>query len=145
MSDSTTSTSVRPDTVEPAANDAQAAALGPTEAARQTPAAPRAAPSHTGTLWRATAISPIDAAKEATYWRDHYRSRPYAGCGANHDDFGPAYAYALHAYRQHAGRPFDSLAETLAADWPARCGRSSLNWAQACPAVRDAWERLHAR
>lgn len=125
----------------------------PTEASIQAPTQARpqgqrtaAAQQHNmGERLRSAMVTAIEEAAEATYWRDHYRSRPYAGPGANHNDFGPAYAFALLVYRDHAGAAFDSLAPALALAWPKHCGRSSLDWARACPAVRDAWERLHAR
>ena len=40
----------------------------------------------------------IDPTVEDAYWRDNYRSRPYAS-DASYDDFGPAYAYSVSRIR----------------------------------------------
>jgi len=83
----------------------------------------------------------IDPTVEDTYWRDNYRSRPYAS-GASYDDFGPAYAYGVSTYPRYAGRRFDEVESDLSRDWDRARGKSSLTWERAKDAVRDSWHRL---
>jgi len=83
----------------------------------------------------------IDPTREEAYWRENYKSRPYAS-GASYDDFGPAYAYGVSSYRRHAGRAFDDVESDLAREWSSARGESSLTWDRARVASRDAWDRL---
>lgn len=84
----------------------------------------------------------IDPTAEDAYWRDNYRSRPYAGTGASYDDYGPAYAYGVNAYQRHPGRSYDDVESDLGRDWDRERGRSSLDWDRARSATRDAWHRV---
>ncbi len=83
----------------------------------------------------------IDPTREDAYWRDNYRSRPYAG-GASYDDFGPAYAYGVSSYSRYPGRRFEEVESDLSRDWDSARGKSSLTWERAKNATRDAWHRL---
>lgn len=83
----------------------------------------------------------VDQQQEQAYWRDNFRSRPYAE-GADYDDYGPAYAYAVERYVEHRGRSFDTAESELARDWGNYRGSSRLGWDRARHASRDAWERL---
>ena len=82
-----------------------------------------------------------DPMAEDAYWRENYATRPYVD-GAGYDEFGPAYAYGVHAYSRHPDRSFDELESDLGRDWSTIRGRSTLGWDRARHASRDAWQRL---
>ena len=84
----------------------------------------------------------IDAEAETGYWRDHYRTRPYAAGGETFDDFEPAYRYGIESFGQHAHHTFDEAESELSHKWSQLRGSSSLEWERAKYAVRDAWKRL---
>jgi hypothetical protein len=83
----------------------------------------------------------IDPTREDAYWRDNYRTRPYAS-GASYDDFGPAYGYGVSSFARYPGRKFDDVESDLSRDWSSARGKSSLGWERAKHAARDAWDRL---
>lgn len=87
----------------------------------------------------------IDPTREDAYWRENYKSRPYVS-GASYDDFGPAYAYGVNSFREHAGHghKFGDVEADLARDWDKAKGKSTLTWDRAKNATRDAWDRLTA-
>lgn len=86
----------------------------------------------------------IDPTSEATYWRENYKTRPYAK-DASFDDYGPAYGYGVSSYVKYPGRSFDDVESDLSRDWDSARGKSSLRWENARNATRDAWERLDNR
>lgn len=83
----------------------------------------------------------IDPTREDAYWRDNFKSRPYAS-GASYDDYGPAYAYGVSSYSRYAGRQFDDVESDLSRDWSRAKGTSSLTWDRAKLATRDAFHRV---
>ena len=87
----------------------------------------------------------IDPTGEATYWRDNFKSRPYAANATSFDDYGPAYGYGVSSYTKYADRSFDDVESDLARDWDSARGKSKLPWEQARNATRDAWERIGNR
>jgi hypothetical protein len=78
--------------------------------------------------------------EEDEYWQAHYMSRPYVLRGTSYDDYGPAYRYGAHARRRYPARSFDEVEPDLARGWDEARGASGLEWADALPAARDAWE-----
>ena len=85
---------------------------------------------------------PVDPTAEDTYWRDNYSSRPYVGSDSRYDDFGPAYRYGVDAYTRNPGRRFEDLDDDLSSGWSSARGTSTLDWANAKHATRDAWQRV---
>jgi hypothetical protein len=83
----------------------------------------------------------IDPTREDAYWRENYRSRPYAS-DATYDDFGPAYAYGVSSFSRYPGQRFEDVESDLSRDWDRARGKSSLTWERAKLATRDAWHRL---
>jgi uncharacterized protein YcfJ len=83
----------------------------------------------------------IDPTAEEAYWRATYASRPYVAAGAAYDDYGPAFAHGVNAYREHPGEAFDDIDSTLAQDWQRARSTSTLEWSAARHASRDAWLR----
>ena len=83
----------------------------------------------------------IDPTREDAYWRENYKSRPYAS-GASYDDYGPAYGYGVNSYSKYAGRKFEDVESDLGRDWNNVKGTSSLTWDRAKLATRDAFHRV---
>lgn len=83
----------------------------------------------------------IDPTAEEAYWRDNYASRPYVAAGSSYDDYGPAYAHGVNAYRAHPDKAFDELDSGLAEEWHRARSSSTLEWDTARHASRDAWLR----
>lgn len=75
------------------------------------------------------------------FWREHYRSCPYFQTGEVYDDYGPAYRYGWESRRRYPGRRFEEVETELANGWEPARGQSTLGWAKARLAARDAWER----
>lgn len=87
----------------------------------------------------------IDPTSEAAYWRDNFKSRPYAENATSFDDYGPAYGYGVSSYTKYPGRSFDDAEADLSRNWDGARGASKLQWDQARNATRDAWERIGNR
>ena len=83
----------------------------------------------------------FDPTVEDAWWRENYSSRPYVARDASYDDYGPAYAYGVHAYRRDPDCSYDAVEQDLGRDWEQRRGSSSLDWDRAKLATRDAWHR----
>jgi len=85
----------------------------------------------------------VDPTGEAEYWKDNHSTRTYAKTGASYDtDYKPAYLYGVDSRNTYGQRRWDDTLESdLARDWDSRKSTSSLNWDDAKPAVRDAWDR----
>ena len=87
----------------------------------------------------------MDPTSETAYWRDNFKSRPYATGAASFDDYEPAYGYGVSAYSKYPGRSFDEVESDLSRDWISARGNSHLGWDNARNATRDAWERVSNR
>jgi len=85
----------------------------------------------------------VDPTAELAYWRENYATRDYVHPARRFEDYAPAYDYGVRRYQ--ADRPFDDLEPDLAGDWDKARGNSDLEWNDARPAARDAWDRLAAR
>jgi len=85
----------------------------------------------------------IDPTEEQAYWRENYASRDYVHPARSFDDYAPAYDYGVRRFE--AGRDFDDAEPDLAGDWDNVRGKSDLEWNDARPAARDAWERIGTR
>ena len=84
----------------------------------------------------------IDPTREMTYWRDNYKTRPYADKATAFDDYEPAYGFGVASYTKYPGRSFDDVDADLSRDWSASRGKSKLEWDRARFAARDAWDRV---
>ena len=84
----------------------------------------------------------IDPTRELTYWRENYKTRPYADNVTAFDEFEPAYGYGVASYTKYAGRSFNDVDADLARDWTASRGKSTLGWDRARFAAHDAWDRV---
>ena len=84
----------------------------------------------------------VDPTRESAYWRDNFSDREYVEPGSTFDDYGPAYGFGVDARSRYPGRDFDAVEADLSGDWNDRRGTSSLSWARAKLAARDAWDRI---
>ena len=87
----------------------------------------------------------IDPTRELAYWRENYKTRPYADKATAFDEYEPAYGYGIASYTKYPGRSFDDIDMDLGRDWNASRGKSTLAWDRARSASRDAWDRLSKR
>ena len=79
---------------------------------------------------------------EELYWRDNYRTRPYAAITPDYNIWRGAYRYGFEAARQYEGRPWEDIEPELAHGWSAYEHRGTSTWDQIKAAVRDAWDRV---
>jgi hypothetical protein len=80
---------------------------------------------------------------EDTYWRDNYRSRPYAASGErDYDYFQPAYRYGSESAGKYPNRNWEDVESDLSRGWNSYEYRGNSTWEQMKGAVRDAWNRM---
>ncbi len=94
-----------------------------------------------GALGGDAVASAVDQASESGHWRETHASRPYVATDTTYDDYSPAYLMGEGVRKRYPAEHFDSLDEKLAAEWVAVRRESRLDWNQARPAAREAWER----
>jgi len=86
----------------------------------------------------------IDPTVETEYWREEYQRRPYYQPERGYDydrDYITAYGFGLQARESEPGRSWEEVEAGLSEAWPSNRGPSRLEWEDARPAARDAWER----
>ena len=84
----------------------------------------------------------IDPALEDAYWRENYRSQPYANRYLHYDEYESAYRTGYTGYGKHAGKSWDDVEPELQSDWEQTKGKSSLPWSDARLATMAAWRRV---
>ena len=84
----------------------------------------------------------IDPTVEEAYWRENFSGRPYVNSSSTFDDYGPAYGFGARSYGQAKGRTFEQAEAELSRGWERDKGSSGLQWNDARPAARDAWQRV---
>jgi uncharacterized protein (TIGR02284 family) len=84
----------------------------------------------------------INPTAEEAYWRETYTHEPYYRADRTYDDYSPAYELGWSAYGAYGG-DFEAAQDRLAGDWETRRKTSRLGWAEAMPATRAAWNRVH--
>jgi hypothetical protein len=89
-------------------------------------------------------LSP-DWTMEETYWRDNWRSRPYASADLGFDYYRPAYRYGFESATKFSGRKWDDIQSDLRSGWERYEYRGSSAWDKVKDAVRDAWNRVTNR
>ena len=88
------------------------------------------------------AAEKVNPTVEDKYWRDNYKSRPYARDDISYDEYRPAYQYGWESAAKRGERKFDDVEPELARDWETRRADSRLDWKDAREATRDAWHRV---
>jgi hypothetical protein len=84
----------------------------------------------------------INPTVEDAYWRENYRTRPYADAKRSYDEFQPAYKYGWESRGQYAGKRFEDVEPDLERGWDKARGTSRQPWNEARNATRDAWHRV---
>ena len=84
--------------------------------------------------------TPIDWTTESGYWRENYKTRPYAA-GHDYTFFEPAYRYGYEAADQYRGRSWNDVQADLERGWENYKLRGKLAWNEIKDAVRDSWDR----
>jgi hypothetical protein len=84
----------------------------------------------------------VGAAAQDSYWRSRFMEREYVDPERGYEYYRPAYCFGWESRDRHADRPFDEVEPELREEWDAR--RMALEWDEALPAVRDAFEERPA-
>lgn len=80
---------------------------------------------------------------EDTYWRQSYRTRPYATSSEREYDFyRPGYRYGYEAAHKYEGRNWNEIESDLSRSWNTYEHRENSTWEDIKDAVRDAWDRV---
>lgn len=87
------------------------------------------------------AAEAVNPTVEDAYWRDNYRSRPYAG-NETYDRWRPAYQHGWQSYGKNRGKKFEDVERDLQRDWEKTPEAKNLTWDRARNATRDAWHRV---
>jgi hypothetical protein len=84
-----------------------------------------------------------DWTTEESFWREHYRTRPYVQPNRSFDDYRPAYRYGFEsANRIGTDRSWTDAEPELRSGWDRYEGRSQSTWEEVKESVRDAWDRI---
>jgi hypothetical protein len=84
----------------------------------------------------------INPTVEDAYWRENYKTRPYADANRSYDVYQPAYKYGWESRGQYAGKRFEDVEPQLETGWDKARGTSRQTWNEARNATRDAWQRV---
>ena len=83
----------------------------------------------------------VNPTAEDAYWRDNYKTRPYAS-GGSYDTYQPAYRHGWESYGRYKGRKFDDVESEVGRDWDKTKHAANMSWDKAKHATRDAWHRV---
>ena len=86
----------------------------------------------------------IDPTAEDAYWRENYKTRPYAK-GVEYTQLAPAYRYGWESRQRFSGKKFEEIEPNLRSDWDRQHASTGMPWEKAKMAVRDSWDRLTGR
>ncbi|CAN5753076.1 hypothetical protein BH11PSE13_BH11PSE13_05960 [soil metagenome] len=82
----------------------------------------------------------VNPTMEDAYWRENYTREGYVDAARPYEDYGPAYELGWSG-RAERGADFDAVEPALATEWNRRRAGSDLEWTEARPATRAAWDR----
>ena len=91
------------------------------------------------------AAEAVNPTVEDAYWRDAYQNEPYYVAGRSYEEYRPAYELGWNAAAARRDADFDAFDAEWEREWTTRRGASHLDWDQARPAARAAWERAGVR
>lgn len=83
-----------------------------------------------------------DWTSEEEYWRENYRSRPYADENRSFDDYKPGYRYGYESADRLGKRPWNEAEPELRSGWDRYEGRGDSTWENIKDSVKDAWDRV---
>jgi hypothetical protein len=88
----------------------------------------------------------VNPTTEDAFWRENYKTRPYAAAGDSsypyEEDYRPAYRYGWESRSRYQGQKFEDVESDLGRDWDRTKDKSRLGWDRAKEATRDAWHRV---
>jgi hypothetical protein len=84
----------------------------------------------------------VNPTEEDAYWEHSYKLRPYVPSGIAYHVYRPAYRYGWESRGLHEGKRFEEVEHDLRSGWGAT---TDMEWDDARPAVRDAWDRVDQR
>jgi hypothetical protein len=87
----------------------------------------------------------VNPTEEDAYWRENYRTRPYADANRSYDDYRPAYQYGWESRARYGNRRWEDVEPDLERGWEQAKGASKQTWHEAKNATRDAWHRVEER
>ena len=87
----------------------------------------------------------LDWGAEETYWRENWRSRPYAAGDKDFEHYRPGYRYGFESAHRHRGRDWHEAEGELRTGWEKYEHRGESTWEHMKHAVRDAWDRVTKR
>ncbi|HVT41214.1 MAG TPA: hypothetical protein VHE78_19415 [Gemmatimonadaceae bacterium] len=87
----------------------------------------------------------VNPTAEDAYWRENYSTRPYVSADLDYTFYRPAYRYGWETRGRYDGRTWEEVEDELGTGWYAARGTSVLEWEDAKPAARDAWDRVGNR
>jgi hypothetical protein len=88
----------------------------------------------------------INPTEEDAYWRENYRTRPYANESRGYEDYQPAYRYGWESKGRYGDRKWDEVEPELGRNWDDyNRGTARQTWDEAKQATRDAWHHVEDR
>jgi hypothetical protein len=86
-------------------------------------------------------MNPLDWKDEDVYWRENYKTRPYAG-SYDYTYYQPGYRYGYESAQRYSGRQWQDVESDLERGWDKWEHRGQSTWESVKMAVRDAWDRV---
>lgn len=90
----------------------------------------------------ARTVNPTD---EELYWENNFYDRPYISSDDAYENYRSAYRYGVDSYMRNPNRPYQDVSADLGKKWSEARGQSPIEWVDAEPATRDAYDRLYSR
>jgi hypothetical protein len=88
----------------------------------------------------------INPTEEDAYWRESYRTRPYARPDRTYEDYQPAYRYGWESRARYGNRDWNEVEPELGRNWnDYNRGSARQTWDEAKLATKDAWHRVEDR
>ena len=82
---------------------------------------------------------------ESEFWRNSYRSRPYASADREYEHYEPAYRYGFESADRYRDKSWNDVENDLERGWESYKLRGESAWLDIKDAVRDAWDRATGR
>jgi hypothetical protein len=79
---------------------------------------------------------------DENFWRENYRTRPYADESRGFEHYRPGYQYSYDSASRLGRRPWNEAEPELRSGWDRYEGRGESTWEQVKESVRDAWDRI---
>jgi hypothetical protein len=79
---------------------------------------------------------------DESFWRENYRSRPYADESRGFEHYRSGYKYGYDSADRIGRRPWNEAEPELRKGWDRYEGRGQSTWDDIKESVRDAWDRI---